>query len=88
MKDINKQILINLKKSRTHIDKIISMQEGDAYCIDVIQQLNAVIGYLKSAKSKKLEEHLHSCFINEKNTKTKKQREELVDELLKVTKIT
>ena len=81
------KILTTLKKARSHLDKIIDMIEQDEYCIDVIQQLNAVEGYISSAKRKKLEDHMHSCFVDGME-EDKGQREKYVEEILRILKMT
>mgnify|MGYP000871103422 CR=1 FL=1 len=80
--------ITNLKKAKSHIEKIIQMEDEGRYCIDVIQQLNAVIGYLNSVKSNKLENHLSHCFISGMKSKSKKEQQRLIDEVIQVTKIT
>lgn len=79
--------ITNLKKAKSHIEKIIQMEEEGRYCIDVMQQLNAVIGYLNSVKSNKLKNHLSSCFVSGMKSKSKKVQERLIDEVIQVTKI-
>lgn len=83
----NKKVLITLKKARSHIDKIIEMIEDETYCIDIIQQLNAIDGYIESARKQKLITHLHTCFAQGMKTKSSSEREELVEELVRVLKI-
>ncbi|KKQ53459.1 MAG: Copper-sensing transcriptional repressor CsoR [Parcubacteria group bacterium GW2011_GWD2_38_11] len=78
---------INFKKARTHIDKIISMIEDDKYCIDIMQQNLAVIGLLRSAHSMIMEGHLKGCFSDAFNSKSIKKHDEMIDEILKVTKM-
>jgi CsoR family transcriptional regulator, copper-sensing transcriptional repressor len=81
------KILVALKKARSHIDKIISMEEEQKYCIDIIQQLNAVVGYLNSAKNQKLKNHLRSCFLQGMQKKSEEEKEGLIDEVIRATKI-
>ncbi len=78
------KIIIALKKAQSHLGKIIKMVEDGEYCIDVIQQMNAVEGYLHSAKSKKLDEHLHTCFAKGMEMKNERKKEELIAEVLQV----
>ena len=82
------KVITNLKKSKSHLEKIINMIEADTYCIDVIQQLNAVIGYLNSAKTLKLEDHLEHCFMEGMDSKSPAKKAQLINEVLQVTKIT
>lgn len=46
--EAKKKQLIALKKARTLLDKIITMEEDGIYCINIIQQNLAVIGLLKN----------------------------------------
>lgn len=88
MKNTSKEkAKINFKKARTHVDKIISMIEDDKYCIEIMQQNLAVIGLLRSANSLIMEGHLRGCFTDAFNSKNAKNHEEMIGEILKVTKM-
>jgi DNA-binding FrmR family transcriptional regulator len=87
MNQSHEKTLINLKKARTHIDKIITMIEEGEYCINVMQQNLAVIGLLKSAHQMLMEGHLHTCFANAMKTNNEKRKQEMIEEILKVTKM-
>ncbi len=56
-----KQILHRLQIARGHLDKVISMVEKDAYCIDVVHQSIAVQAALKKTDEVVLENHLRTC---------------------------
>lgn len=79
--------LINFKKASSHIDKIISMLDSGAYCIDIMQQNLAVIGLLKSAHQMLLEGHLNTCFKNAMATDNQKRKQKMIDEILAVSKL-
>ena len=81
----NKEIIIALKKAKTHIEKVITMLEEKEYCIDVLQQSLAVIGLLKSANNKLLEKHLHSCFANVMKGTNEKRKKQMIEEILKIS---
>ena len=83
----NEKTLINFKKARSHVDKVIKMIENGDYCIDVMQQNLAVIGLLKSAHQMLMEGHLNSCFKNAMKTNNEKRKQEMILEILKVSKI-
>ena len=86
--DINKKdSLTNFKKSKSLLEKIIKMVEGNEYCIDIMQQNLAVIGMLKSAHQILMENHLHSCFTKAMESKQEKRKLEMIEEILKVTKL-
>lgn len=82
-----KDILINLKKVHSHTLKIIKMLEDEKYCIDIMQQNLAVIGLLKSAHQKLMEKHLNTCFKKAFESKNERKKQEMIDEILKVTKL-
>jgi DNA-binding FrmR family transcriptional regulator len=82
----NKQkTLINFKKTRSLMDKLIEMTENDEYCIDIMQQNLAAIGILKSAHQMLMEGHLDSCFKAAMGTKDEKRKAEMTAEILRVT---
>lgn len=80
-----KKTLINFKKTRSLLDKLIEMTENDEYCIDIMQQNLAAIGILKSAHQMLMEGHLDSCFKAAMNTKDEKRKAEMTAEILRVT---
>ncbi|MFH1759241.1 MAG: metal-sensitive transcriptional regulator [Patescibacteria group bacterium] len=67
--------------------KIIKMVEANEYCIDIMQQNSAVIGLLKSAHQMLMENHLNTCFKGAMETKNEKRKQEMTQEILKVTKL-
>lgn len=79
-----KKILINFKKTRSLLDKLIEMTENDGYCIDIMQQNLAAIGILKSAHQMLMEGHLDSCFKAAMNTKDEERKAEMTAEILRV----
>ena len=83
----NEKTLINFKKAKTHIDKIIKMIEDGEYCVDVMQQNLAVVGLLKSAHQMLMEGHLNTCFKNAMKTSNEKRKQEMIQEILKVSKL-
>jgi len=86
--DNQEKILISFKKAQSLIAKIIEMIEEQKYCIDVMQQNLAAIGLLKSAHHNLMERHLHTCFKNAMATKNEKLKQEMIEEILKVSKLT
>ena len=79
--------LINFKKSKSLIEKIMKMVKDNEYCIDIMQQNLAVIGMLKSAHQILMENHLHTCFTKAMESKQDKRKLEMIEEILKVTKL-
>jgi CsoR family transcriptional regulator, copper-sensing transcriptional repressor len=79
--------LINFKKSKSLLEKIMKMVQDNEYCIDIMQQNLAVIGMLKSAHQILMENHLHTCFTKAMESKQDKRKLEMIEEILKVTKL-
>lgn len=74
--------LLRLKIASGHLQKVISMIEEDKKCVDVLQQLSAVISTLESSRIVLLQDHVNSCIAPELPGKSKHLIEEL-DVLLK-----
>jgi len=79
--------LINFKKAQGHLAKIIKMVEGGEYCINIMQQNLAVIGLLKSAHAILMEGHLNGCFSHAMQSSSQAQKDKMIEEILKVTKL-
>ncbi|MCX6779428.1 MAG: metal-sensing transcriptional repressor [Candidatus Magasanikbacteria bacterium] len=87
MSNKKEQALINFKKANSLLVKIIKMTESGEYCINIMQQNLAVIGLLKSAHQMLMENHLASCFTSAVNSNNNKRKQEMVEEILTVTKL-
>jgi DNA-binding FrmR family transcriptional regulator len=85
--DYFKRCGVNLKKAKSHLDKILKMVENKEYCINIMQQNLAVIGLLKSAHQMLMESHLNTCFKNAMASKNEKIKQKMIDEILKVSKL-
>lgn len=83
----DKEILVAMKKAKSHLDNVIRMVENKEYCIDILQQNLAVIGLLKSANNKLMERHLHSCFLNAMKGTDEKRKNEMIEEILAINKL-
>ncbi len=79
--------IINFKKAQSLILKIIKMIDDDKYCIDIMQQNLAVVGLLKSAHQMLMENHLNTCFKKAFETKNEKKKKEMINEILRVSKL-
>ncbi len=80
-KSVQHRIVHRLKIARGQLDKIITMLERDAYCIDVIHQSLSVQAALKQADQTILKNHLETCVADA----IKKGRDrEVIDEVMKV----
>ena len=86
-KHSHEKAALNFKKARSVLDKMIAMAEGEAYCIDIMQQNLAAIGLLKSAHQMLLEKHLNTCFKDAFEKKSDERRREAIREVLQVAKL-
>lgn len=82
-KDTHERISHRLKIARGHLDKIIKMTEDNAYCIDVMHQMQAVEAGLKETGNLLLENHLKGCVAD---AIKQGQAEESIAEIMQVFK--
>ena len=82
-----KDTTIALKKAQTSINGILKMIDEDKYCIDILQQILAVNGLLKSASNKILENHLSTCFSEGMRSPSKNIKDKLLKEVIEVLNI-
>jgi CsoR family transcriptional regulator, copper-sensing transcriptional repressor len=76
--------LRRLKTIEGHLRGVIRMVEQDAYCIDVIRQIQAVDAALNKVSTQILENHLNSCVIEAIQGNDKKERERVLKEITEV----
>jgi DNA-binding FrmR family transcriptional regulator len=76
--------LRRLKTIEGHLRGVIRMVEGDAYCIDVIRQIQAVDAALNKVSTQILENHLNSCVITAIQGSDKKERQRVLKEITEV----
>lgn len=76
-----------LKRLRTvegHVHGVIRMLESEAYCIDVIRQIQAIQSALNKISAIILEEHLKSCLITAVRGEDVAERERVLSEIADV----
>lgn len=80
----NQKILQQLKTTEGHMRGIQRMLEEDAYCIDVIRQIQAVQAALNKVSAEILDRHLNSCLITAVRGDDPAERERVLKELTSV----
>jgi DNA-binding FrmR family transcriptional regulator len=80
----NENTLRRLKTIEGHLRGVIRMVEEDAYCIDVIRQIQAVESALNKVSAHILEDHLNSCVITAIQGSDRKERERVLKEITEV----
>jgi DNA-binding FrmR family transcriptional regulator len=78
------QTMKRLKIIEGHIRGIIRMTEEDAYCIDLIHQIQAVQAALSKVSTAILEDHLNSCVITAIQGDDPDERERVLKEITDV----
>ena len=76
--------LRRLKTIEGHLRGVIKMVEEDAYCIDVIRQIQAVEGALNKVSTRILGNHLNSCVITAIEGQDQSERERVLKEITEV----
>jgi len=80
----NAEALRRLKNIEGHVRGIERMLEDNAYCIDVIRQIQAVQAALNKVSTMILEEHLNSCLITAVRGDSPEERERVLKEITEV----
>jgi len=70
-----------LKTAEGHLRGIQNMLAEDAYCIDVIRQIQAVQAALNKVTFQILDQHLNSCVITAIRSEDIAQRERVLNEI-------
>ncbi len=83
--DRKERDLINLKKAKSLIETIERMIEEDRYCPEIMQQILAAIGLLRSVHKSLMVKHLEGCFVEAARAADRERKEEMIREILKVT---
>jgi DNA-binding FrmR family transcriptional regulator len=76
--------LKRLKTIEGHLKGVVRMVEEDAYCIDVIRQIQAVEAALNKVSAQILEDHLNSCVITAIRGDDPQDRERVLKEISEV----
>jgi DNA-binding FrmR family transcriptional regulator len=73
-----------LKSIAGHVNGIDRMVNDDAYCIDIIKQIQAVQAALNKVNDLMLEHHLNTCVIEAVRGDNKNERERVLGEIVDV----
>lgn len=80
----HEEALKRLKNAEGHLRGIQRMLEEDAYCIDIIRQIQAVQAALSKVSVQILTEHLNSCVITAVRSEEPAERERVLQEIADV----
>lgn len=76
-----KDVLNRLRSVAGHVNGVTRMVEGDQYCIDVINQINAIQAALNKISLQVLDEHLHHCVTEAIRSNNAGERERVLSEI-------
>ncbi len=80
----NQELILRLKTAEGHLRGVQRMLEEDAYCIDVIHQIQAVQSALNKISIEILDRHLKSCLITAVRGDDPTERERVLKEITEV----
>lgn len=80
----NTDVMARLKNTEGHIRGIERMVEQDAYCIDIIRQIQAVQAALNKISGLVLDNHLNSCLITAVRGNDPIEKERVIKEISEV----
>ena len=82
MDELEKAALVRrLKSVQGHVGGIVRMTEEDAYCIDLIHQIQAVQSALDKVSEMVLENHLNTCLVTAVRGEDATEREQVLREI-------
>ncbi|MEJ2012772.1 MAG: metal-sensitive transcriptional regulator [Anaerolineales bacterium] len=80
--------LKRLKSIEGHVRGVARMVENDAYCIDLLRQIQAIQAALNKVSARVLDDHLHSCLITAIRGEDPDERERVLKEISEVYEMT
>lgn len=83
MKD-REDIIRRLKTAEGHLRGVQRMVKEDAYCIDIIRQIQAIQSALNKISTLILDQHLNSCLITAVQGEDPSERERVLHEIVDV----
>lgn len=84
MNEDKKKVYNRLKSVAGHVNGIARMVDEDAYCIDVIQQIQAVQAALNKVSVMVLDDHMHHCVTEAIRGEDPAERERVLSEITDV----
>jgi len=78
------KIVNRLKSIEGHVRGVEKMVEDGAYCIDIVNQINAIQSALQKVSSLVLDRHLHTCVTTAIRGDNPDERERVINEIVAV----
>ena len=74
--------LVALKKIEGQIRGMEKMIEDGRYCVQILNQLHAVVGALLTVENKMIKRHIETCVVDALKGKSGERRKKTIDEVL------
>jgi CsoR family transcriptional regulator, copper-sensing transcriptional repressor len=78
------ELIKRLKNIEGHLHGVVGMLENEVYCINVIQQIQAVQASLNKLNMMILDNHLHSCVTEAVRGEDAGSREKVLKEIMQL----
>lgn len=82
----HEQELIRLRKIEGQIKGVQRMIEQKRYCVDILTQLNSIVGAIRSVEGNILERHLKGCVHQSFAKGSKKDKARKIEEVVDILK--
>ena len=77
-------LIKRLKNIEGHLHGVIGMLEDEVYCINIIQQVQAIQASLNKVNMMILDNHLHSCVTEAVRGENADSREKVLQEIVQL----
>jgi len=81
-----KKLQPRLKKVEGQVGGLLRMVEKGEYCVDILQQISAILGALKAAGLIILENHINTCVRQAMTSRKDQEVKDKVEELMEIYK--
>jgi DNA-binding FrmR family transcriptional regulator len=78
------KIINRLKSVEGHVRGVERMVEQDAYCIDIVKQIEAIQAALQKVSALVLDRHMHTCVTTAIRGDDPAERERVIGEIMEV----
>lgn len=78
------KIVNRLRSIKGHVQGVEKMVEEEAYCIDIVNQIQAIQSALQKVSSLVLDRHLHTCVTTAIRGDDPDERERVITEIMGV----
>ncbi len=82
--DEKKKMLNRIRRINGQVDAVGRMIENEEYCVDVLMQISAATGALSKVAEIVLENHLKTCVTEAMQNDDAQDREQKLEELMKL----